>query len=244
MKAIALFLAILIASCSTQMKSNIANSKPTATSVKTSQSSDPVAQVGHTLYLAANVLLGSGVALADTNDDHVDKTTKISPSDILLTDPDDKSKVGRLSSNNLLDALRNEIAVDLKSTLVGQWQVTTNINGSTRWDQSRYSGTITVNSDLSITLDSGCAYFIHRSFCKNSVDGLVLGDVNLKVLSSGTMFATVPIHETQIDVSDSFEYSVMLVVELTSTRMVIVNPNVPDSVRATLPEVAVLTKIN
>lgn len=76
-------------------------------------------------FLAENIIFG-GTALALEGDDpDVDRITKIPAANVMLAEDLDTSglALGRLKSQNLRDALKDEVAPKLSDVIVGTWDV-------------------------------------------------------------------------------------------------------------------------
>lgn len=207
--------------------------------------------------LAENVLLERAAAYSLDDDDstpEIDASVTVRPEQILLA-ADDNSGVGRLKSKNLRDALKNEVAPKLSEVIVGTWAIKTRLNpnlansspiaNAIDWTQGR----ITFAADGSATLVSGCATFINRTLCLN------YDQVILPILGSGypscaltspmryeVLGAGVLVVNAKNGCSYGGPDAVLIVAELTSTQIVLVNQSVTDTGSSTYPEIAVLTK--
>lgn len=96
--------------------------------------------------LASNVILSSASA-TDISTKDVDTETQVLAENVVLNTDNNK-----LSSDDLQDALDNEMAVDLSTVFVGTWTIE-NKTKDPAYDG--LSGQITVSSDGTFSMDSG-----------------------------------------------------------------------------------------
>jgi hypothetical protein len=138
------------------------------------------------LYLAENVILGTSLALADSDTPILDAKTKVLAASILLTSNADE-KLGRLKSDNLKDALKNEVAIDLKTSLPGStWKVENLDSFDYRCEEDPSGNVIKFNKD-SISLVKGVASALAvATNCVHSPEGVV----TYKLISSSFLYIT------------------------------------------------------
>lgn len=106
--------------------------------------------------LASNVLFGTS-ASASVSDTAVDATTKVIAENVML----DNDAVNRLNSENLQDALDDELATDVDNIIIGTWTIANygtlgSFGGSCSNERSHSStGTITFSENDSFSLTEG-----------------------------------------------------------------------------------------
>jgi hypothetical protein len=151
------------------------------------------------MYLAQNVIFNQAAATG-ANAKTVDKTTQILASDILLSDPDAPTAVGRLKSTDLKAALANEVAVDAEKMLTGHtWKVDHKIakrrdekEPNNFWKHSdaiyksgatfNADGTIDVENCLPILGDNACASADLHCTCSSLVESPTYQFVNNSIM--------------------------------------------------------------
>ncbi len=218
-------------------------------------------------YVAENVVLSFGPTAMAAGDE-VDRTTKVDVANILLSGTSGVG-LGRLTSDNLKDALEKEVAVKLSDVLPGTWQVSTKLRyNGTMLPSGEFTptiGNITISSDFIFTINSGCFTVAYINLCKGLLAklpekqfgsilccGINESNITVETLSNSVISLSwnegcggSNVNSGMCNAPTEFNPNgaYLTVVELTKDKIILLNSDVEDFSTTTLRAVTTLSRV-